>query len=565
MSLRAPLTALALALVAAGCASSRISAASLPTCENDAQCAAGQLCYAEGCGDPGKNVVVEVSGGSLTGQHARDFPIADGTLARSTDFNLGTALTVSGEFQRERTEIPNPTNRAVYAETVLVRAVGESLLIPGIQRTYEARFDSPERGRFQMNVGAGRFELTALPADRSVPPLQVPDVEVHAQASSASITFAFPAADGAPIIAGQLAKALSSTLIPGQPVPLTMSNVEVQLFDATTRQPLSQRFPVASTTGEFQIAASPEAVHRSALLLVAGPREVGTPAPTKSFLLATPLPSAVLLEYGDFGPAKAVTGRVVDAKGAPVAGAQVFLEGLVAGDGTFRSLIVETNGEGAFTLEALASRQTGSFTLSIAPPMNSPSAYTRKQVTVTIADGEATLSPDVVTLDERLLVRGRVLGPDGTPAQSVGVRATIQEAASSAGERTLPREPAQAVSDAEGAFELRLDPGVWRFEYYPGQSLPLASRLVTVNPTVDALGLPLPTFDLPTVSLANGRRVTGEVTGVMGTRVGAPLPYAQLRFFRATWVEGRPSAILLGTAVADERGRYEIVLPNTSR
>lgn len=564
MSVR--LSALALTVLA-GCSGSRITSALPPACASDDECPSGQLCYAEGCGDPGRNVVVEVSGGSLTGLYARDFPISDGTLTRSTDFDLGQPLTVSGEFQRERTELPDPTNRAVYAETVLLRAVGESELIPGITRVYEARFDSPERGRFQMNVGAGRFEVTAMPADRSVPPLQVSDVVVAPPSTNATVTFAFPAADGAPIIAGQLVKALSSTLIPGQPVPLTMSNIDVQLFDALTRQPLSQRFPVASTTGEFQVAASPDAVAKTSLILVAGPREVGTAAPTKSFLLSAPLPTAAVLEYGDFGDAKPVKGRVVDLTGAPVAGAQLQLEGLVAGDGTFRSLVAVTDAEGAFTLESLASRPASSFTLSIVPPMDSRSASTRTAVTVTIRDGEAMLDPDVVTLDDRLVVSGQVLAPDRRPAIGVGVRATSQDEVANlpTEARSLPREPALATTDADGRFELRLDPGLWRFEYYPSESLPLASRLVTVKPQTDSLGMALPTFDLPTVTLANGRRVTGAVTGVMGSKLGAPVPYSQLRFFRATWVEGRPSAILLGSAIADGRGRYEVVLPNASR
>lgn len=555
-------------LVLAGCSANRSLSALPQACASDDECPTGQLCYAEGCGDPGKNVVVEVSGGSLTGLYARDFPIADGTLTRSTDFDLGQPLTVSGEFQRERTEIPNPTNRAVYAETVLLRAVGESELIPGITRTYEARFDSPERGRFQLSVGAGRFEVTAMPADRSVPPLQVSNVVVAPPSTNATVTFAFPAADGAPIIAGQLVKSLSSTLIPGQPVPLTMANLEVQLFDALTRQPLSQRFPVASTTGEFQVAASPDAVTKTSLILVAGPREVGTAAPTKSFLLSSPLPTAAVLEFGDFGEAKLVRGRVVDRSGAPVAGAQLQLEGLVAGDGTFRSLVAVTDAEGAFSLESLASRPASSFTLSIAPPMDSRSAYTHKAVTVTIRDGEAVLEPDVLTLDERLAVRGQVLTPDGRPAAGVGVRATIQDeaATSLASEaRSLPREPALTTTDAEGRFALNLDPGLWRFEYYPTESLPLASRLVTVKPRTDELGMALPSLDLQVVTLANGRRVSGAVTGVMGAKAGAPVPYSQLRFFRATWVEGRPSAILLGTAITDERGRYEVVLPNAGR
>lgn len=560
-----PLRALVPTLLLLTACSSMLTRGSLPTCADDNECPSGQLCYAEGCGDPGRNVVVEVAGGSLTGQHARDFPIPDGTLTRSTDFDLGAPLSVMGEFQRERNEVPDPTNRAVYSETVVVRATGESVLIPGQRRVYEARFESPERGRFQMNVGSGRYALTALPADRSVPPLRVEPVEVQPFTAASAVTFTFPSADGAALISGQLVKALSSALIPGQPVPLTSSNVEVQVFDVETREPLSQRFPVASTTGEFQIAASPEVRLRNALLLVAGPREPGTPVPTKTFLLMAPLPPAVVLEYGDFGEARSVTGRVVDASGGPIAGAQVMLDGLVAGDGSFRSLVAETDASGKFSLESLASRQTGSFTVTVAPPKNGRSAYSRLPVTVTLRDGEATLNPDVLTLEDRLVVRGRVLRPDNEPAGGVGVRVTSQELDASGDTRALPREPGDAITDQDGAFELSLDPGLWRFEYYPSESLPLASRLITVKAAVDDAGVALPTLTLPTVRLTNGRRVQGTVTGVMGSKEGAPVPYSQLRFFRATTVEGRPSAILLGTATADERGRYEVILPNAQR
>ncbi len=62
-------------------------------------------------------------------------------------------------------------------------------------------------------------------------------------------------------------------------------------------------------------------------------------------------------------------------------------------------------------------------------------------------------------------------------------------------------------------------------------------------------------------SIALGAALLGTVASVTG-QVEQPVPYSQLRFFRVTSVEGRPASILLGTAIADDRGRYQVVLPS---
>ena len=162
---------LTLLVLSAGCASP--PSKGMPVCSSDDEClVSGQLCFAEGCGDPGKNIVVEVQGGAINGQFARDFPFATGTLGANQDFDLRSPLSVSGEFQRDRSSSSNPLDRTAYTDPVVVRAVGQSTLLPGISRTFEARFDKPERGSFEMKVGAGDFVVTAMPSDRTVPPVR---------------------------------------------------------------------------------------------------------------------------------------------------------------------------------------------------------------------------------------------------------------------------------------------------------------------------------------------------------------------------------------------------------
>ena len=560
-------------MVLAGCSS---PPSIRPTCISDDQCESGQLCFAEGCGDPGKNIVVEVEGGSLTGQYARDFPLTAGTLGAVSDFAIGLPLSVSGEFQRERSASSNPLDRIAYNESVVVRAVGQSMLLPGITRIYEERFATPERGSFEMRLGYGDFVLTAIPGDRTVPPV-VRTTKVPSSVSA--LTFVFPSVDGAPALTGQLIKKLDATLLPPEPVLLSApaAMIDLQLFDVQNNQPLSQRFPVGSS-GEFAITISPEARTRADLILVAAPREPGVPIPTKRFLLQAPVTNAVILEYGDFGDEAEIGGTILDVLGSPVVGAQVVLEGTVIGDGTFRSKIIETNVNGDFKVKALGSKSEGSFQLTVVPPKGSRAAASQRKVTVKVTKDAmgtlvGTLTPTTIRLEDRLVARGQVTRPGGEkPAAGVFVRATLQaETTTTTGDevKALPIEPADTVTGEDGSFELPLDPGVWRFEYVPNdavQPLPLSSRLVTIKPAIDATtGLKLPTQTLNPVELSFGRTVSGTVTGtVMGVNgvVDQPVPYSQLRFFRVTSVEGRPASILLGTTIADERGKYQVVLPS---
>ena len=537
------------------------------SCTSNEQCDSGQLCFAEGCGDPGKNIVVEIEGGALNGQLARDFPLEAGTLGAIYNFHMEGPLSVSGEFQRERSTSSNPLDRTSYTESVVVRAVGQSMLLPGVMRIYEERFASPERGSFEMKVGAGSYTLTAMPADRTVPPV-VNLVQVPSEYPA--LTFVFPAVDGAPAISGQLIKRVDNTLIPPEPVLLSVSDgVDLQLFDVQTSQPLSQRFPM-SGTGEFAITVSPEARNRTQLMLVASPREPGVPIPTKRFVLEAQVVTAVSLQYGDFGEADDVEGTILDSQGNPVSGAQVVLEGTVVGDGMFRSKIVETSLAGSFKVSSLGSRSDGSFQLTVVPPKGSRAAYSQRQVTVKVsrtagsAQTIGKLTPVSFKLDDRLVAKGTVTLPGGNEAaRGVFVRATLQAETRTTKEdlKALPIEPAESTTADDGSFELPLDPGIWRFEFMPGGKLPISSRLVTIKTAIDEkTGLKLPTQTLTPVELSFGRTVTGSVSSVTGM-VRQPVPYSQLRFFRVTTVEGRPASILLGTAIADDRGTYEVVLP----
>ena len=528
-------------------------------CVVDEDCSGGQLCFAEGCGDPGKGIVVEVTGNAQSSQYARDFPVDTGKLGPQFDVSLGDPLSITGQFL-----IATEPATTAYSLPVVVRAEGKSSLLPGITRTFEARFDKPERGFFEMKVAAGDFKVTATPADKTLPPAAT-QTTVAPGGEALSLAFKFAGGDGLSVISGQLVRTRDETVVPaettliassflakGQEVPV----MDLQVIEPTSGELLSQRQAVSITTGEFGIGINPVARMGQTVTLLASPREAGVPVPTKQFTLTNPIPNPVVLELGDFGDAALVRGTILDSAGQPVEGAQVVLSGVVKGDGSFRSKIVVTDAKGLFEVMTLASRNEGSFQLSVVPPREARAAATDRSVTVTITDGVATLSPAEITLPDRVVIHGAVTSPMGLAQPGVAVKATRQLEAAQA---IIATEPAETTTSADGTFSLALEPGIWRFEYFPGQMFPIASRLVTIA-GANGAGERITDTDLKPVQLSFGRTVSGTVTG-NGSRPDQLMPYAQLRFFRVTSVGGLPVSILLGTAITDERGSYSVVLP----
>lgn len=532
------------------------------TCQTDNDCQKpGELCFAEGCGDPGTGIVVEVTGGTLTSYAARDFSIADGTLTRAQNFEMGQPLSVTGSFLRELSAEPNPLHRTTYAQPVTIRAVGQSVLLPGIKRVAQTRVAAPEGGYYEVRLPSGEFQLTAIADDITVPPVTAEQL-VQPASPGAQLNFVFAAADSSPALTGQLIKTTDSSLVPPEPVLLsadyvngTAPTVELQLIDANTNVAVSQRFPVSSSTGEFSVIVSPQARTQS-LLLVAAPSDPGAPVPTKRFALPSPLPQAISLEYGDFGMPGEITGTLVDSSGAPIAAAQVLLEGPVEGGGTFRSKLVNTGDDGTFKLTAIPSKVGENFTLYAVPPRMSRAAANHIAITATWENGVFTMTPGTVMLADRPLVKGRVLKSDKvTPAANVSIHAIVQELS---GTSSVPRDEVEGMTDADGNFELPVDPGVWRFEFLAGVDTPLSSRLVTINETGSSQPV-----QLADVVLSRGQTVSGIVTATVTTAAKpTEASYSQLRFFRVQEFDGVRTSILLGTATADEHGNYKVLLPS---
>ncbi|MFZ5471768.1 MAG: carboxypeptidase-like regulatory domain-containing protein [Myxococcota bacterium] len=560
-----------LLLLVAGCNAGPPSPVQL--CQDDTQCSAPQICFPEGCGDPGAGLVVEVTANTRSGFHAQDVEIASGALRATHDLQIQGPLSLVGEIHRNAEPINgiSAVSTVPFTGAVTVRAVGQSAKVPGVTRRYEATFSALERGAYSVFVGMGRFTVTAQALDTSIPPSSAIDVTIETVPDKprqvTNQDFLFRALGETRVLTGRLLR----TYIAGTPAvetPITQAEIDLQAFDPVRNVPLSQAVPVSSghsgSTGDFTLYLDPSVDKLGAFQLLAVPRQSGSAVPSKSFILEHDRTPPLVLEMGEYGELVPVTGTLRATDGQPVSGATVHLEGVVNGGGIFRSQQVTTDGYGVFKTEALPSAPNSAYTLIAAPPQSSTAGILDIKVKVLATPNEKNeyLAPSSFVCPDRVPVSGVLLRPDGQ-SPAVGAR-VIAQAIDDLDERPLPPDPIEVATDATGRYTLYLDPAVYRIDYVPEVSLPRRSRQITVKAEPALEGKGLKSMDLGSYTLTNGRRVTGTVTSTQPlmstTRAAAN---ASIRFFRVTSVGGKRSSVLLGQTVADESGNYAVTLPSS--
>ncbi|MFP2902042.1 carboxypeptidase regulatory-like domain-containing protein, partial [Corallococcus sp. 4LFB] len=91
--------ALALGLTGAGCAFLEDEPPPPQlVCRSDAECAAGQVCFVDGCGNPGGDIVVEVQPLPRAGLLAQDFPVD--RLRPEQNLELFSPVRLRGQVSR---------------------------------------------------------------------------------------------------------------------------------------------------------------------------------------------------------------------------------------------------------------------------------------------------------------------------------------------------------------------------------------------------------------------------------------------------------------------------------
>jgi RNA polymerase sigma-70 factor (ECF subfamily) len=231
-------------------------------------------------------------------------------------------------------------------------------------------------------------------------------------------------------------------------------------------------------------------------------------------------------------PGLDVEGRVVDARGDPVAGAEVWLEGQDPSALGGR-VVTRARADGGFRLRALGARQA----LSAFAPGFAPALLASLHTKVP-APGEHGLHITLVLERAGHALRGRVQAPDGAPVAGALVAAGTRGNWAFGGTGMRPRARV-GVTDARGAFDAGwidadwpgglanfpvhvLAPGFALARVAPGA--PGEELLVTLTPgaTVegfvrDAAGAPLAAA-LVAVERAGEIGITGSPFGLPSTR-----------------------------------------------
>ncbi len=239
----------------------------------------------------------------------------------------------------------------------------------------------------------------------------------------------------------------------------------------------------------------------------------------------------------------------------PVPQALVEADGR-AGDGLASGYSV-TGSDGVARLVLLE----GVYALSVVPPEGSPYAA-RVSALDLVANPDATVFH--VPLSERATVKGTVVREDnGRPVPGAVVTLQSERLQAFEGSPIAPREvTAGAQTDADGAFEVAVDPGVYAVTVIP----PASSGLARFGqPGVDLTGGDATmTVRLRAGSLVRGQVVAAGSGSVPGAKVELFLPVsrgdAEPTFAGASFAS---SLQTVGSAVTDAAGRFSVVVPDT--
>ncbi|HEY8210180.1 MAG TPA: carboxypeptidase-like regulatory domain-containing protein [Myxococcaceae bacterium] len=515
-----------------------------PFCTTDAECGAGEICFPDGCGDPGQGLKMQVT----TGKYSQEIELADPHAAQ--EVVLERQATFSGQLRQDTASGP-----VAFTGSVTFRGGGSALLVTGYPRRID-ELVQPSAGQYSFPASSGKYlSLTASSADPTIPPVSVENQSLWTLAPGADqkLDVTFPAQGALVRISGTLV--LSTVLGPvGSPM-------QIQVLELNTGRPLSQPAPVDPLTGTFSVLASPKASGQYVQLL-ASPRDAAlspdTIVPTRIFgsVLVTVPFTPITLQMGDFGSAVEVTGAVQDANGVPVAGAKVYTERATQDRNNYTSTPVFTGADGAFRVKALPTLTPGDgVSLWVVPPSGSH-AGTLEVVATVPPSGGSIQQP--LRCPRRPEIRGQVFRPSGSePATGVNV---VAEPVGGVPGRKPPTYPQESTTDTEGRFSFFADPGEYRLDFHSPDTLPRVSRRVIVDPPPGPD--PTPT-DVPPFTLWNGRKLNGSVSAFATPNAPTPTAVAgaTVELFRVVTEGPKKVYYSLGRTTTESNGTYELSIP----
>lgn len=429
---------------------------------------------------------------------------------------------------------------AVPAEVIAVQSGG----IPGRALVVTASTNMAS-GAFTLPlVERDDYTLSLQPGDPTRPPVLLGSYSV-----GASPTGERPLQEGQPVTLPGLEELLrvSGRVTAGEgTAQLGVEALEVRLLDGNRRVSSQAR---TDALGAFELFL-PREIASAPLELEVRPTQANRLNPTLRVPLELLEPLEDHVELGDvkLGALQApvpFAGVVHGPDGRPVPNASIHVVGAL-GAGSF-SLLITADEEGRYDAELRPARYDF---VVVAPPSYSQAGLLSRYN----AEVSAAAPPPVLNLPARLLLSGSVEDDDKRPVGNATVQMTRVGAAHGAAEPLLEglTWTFTAVTDAEGRWQQRVDPGRYRVVVIPDASTtrPRHTQLIDVDAENDTHAL----------RLCPSSVVAGVVQGAAGETLGM----ATLTAY-APLVGETGAAIELGGAHSAADGSFEILLPDLER
>ncbi len=561
------------ALVASGCGD---AVQMQGDCAVDADCLQGLVCHdARVCVAAPKTahpVVLRLAPPPGQGMVLEHFDATVGGGGAGSTWQLTAPAVVRGTVQRAQDTF-NSSLPGTLIATAPGKVAGTTLRYTATSYATPQQFEGAEDAHgFELLLQVGpTYSVTFWPDSDQIPPYTT---ELKVGGDTDGWLLKLPAADDLLTVTGWLVSrpAGETACLDGAPAPCKscarLEGVRVMLVDDEGH--VRSGRGLTDDTGAFEVKVDPGG---GTVRLRFEPTNGAGQQPTgvlSERLDLTELRKKeqhlVALGDVDVGPLGAMSQRVVkavDAKGAPVAGADVRVQlhlpspprcaPTKAGgkpEPRFDSLLLAasapTDGSGAASFALPA----GKATVEIAPPVGHASAWWRKEG---VAFGDA--GPVLVSCADRPVLRGLV--EDFKKLEVVGakVRLTSLDHAK--------RPPVVVVTDEAGRYAAPLDPGSWAVvvEPLPDRGLGRYSKHTAV---IEAGQEPLPLdMTLPPPAVLSGRVLDRKGAGLAGVLVevmASNLPAHSLK----PGGEGQARLVLethlLASGITRADGRFELLV-----
>jgi Carboxypeptidase regulatory-like domain len=430
------------------------------------------------------------------------------------DFTLEPVVAISGHVTQGSTPVPG-------ASVVFTDAAPK---IPDRVVSVSAQSDSS--GAYTATLPASTYQVRVAPAN--LPVAQFGPV----QPTQNPVDLALPAPASLAHMQGVLVVNGSNPLAGAQVSAVDGNGTSI----STTH--------VSGTDGSFSLDLPPGP---PAFSLQIGPQtgpSASAPIPTFTPRVFPAGQAANLgtIDLGALPPIATLTGKVVDARGAPVASTRVLVVGTGA-TGFVLSRQATTGADGTFSVVLLQ----GNYLVQAMPDVDPQAPGISPSQAPVFVQAPATQLAQIGCPD-KIRVTGTVLRPDGRAAP-----AGFRVEATRVPDQVIPGRGTQtATTDAAGAFSLVLDGGHYRVAITPTAESALPRTIFTLDLAAGAA---------PSLRIAPAHELVGTIRAASSQ---APVPGATIDFYSLD-ASGKRS-VLIGSAVADPvTAQYKVVLPDVSQ